>query len=1194
MSHGKSPFNPPEFEEKILSFWREKNIFQKSLDKTKRGKTFVFYEGPPTANGLPGTHHALTRAFKDVVLRYKTMRGFFVPRKAGWDTHGLPVEIEIEKELGLKTKRGIEKYGIARFNQKAKESVWRYKDEWERQTARLGFWLDLDHPYVTYETTYIETLWYIIKEIWKKGLLYQDFKVMPWCPRCETGLSSHEVGLGYKKVREDSIYVKLRLKNHKNVFLLIWTTTPWTLPANVAVAVHPGLEYTKFKIGNEFIWSASPPPYDKGVSVSVVEKAAGRSLMGLQYEPLFHVPKEYSLGKIPEYNVISAEFVSLEEGTGMVHLAPAFGEEDMNTVKLRVSLKPNHSPKHRKDLIDYSILHTVNQDGTIKRGVIGEGKFVKEADKIIIEDLRERKLLHWIQSYEHDYPFCWRCSAPLLYFAKTAWWIRVSALKNKLLAANSTIRWIPEHIKEGRVGEFLRDVRDWAFSRERYWGTPLPLWKCEGCDKIIVPGSREELAGYAAAPRNRYFIMRHGESLTNVKSIISFSTKDYYPLTMRGKLQIEGAIPGLKKKKIDLIFSSDVLRTKETAEIVRGRLGIKKVFYDKRLRELNTGILAGKSPKDYHDYFSNHLEKFLKRPPEGENLTELRARMLSFLEDLEKQYTGKNILIVSHEYPLWMLWSGALGFSNEEALGLRQGTRKDNFINLAEFMELFYRKLPRDDNREVDLHRPYVDTFMISCPSCRKKMKRVPEVIDVWFDSGAMPFAQAHFPFSRKKGNAKYRNIEISKFLFPADFICEAVDQTRGWFYTLLAVATLLGKGAPYKNVISLGHVLDKNGHKMSKSKGNVVDPREVIGKYGADALRWYFYVINPPGEPKRFDEKDLQGKLRGFLMTLWNSFMLFDTYVDKIPNLKFDFRISSLGSREIPKIKIQNVLDHWVLTKLEALVANVTKQLDCYDITGAAREIENFTVNDFSQWYLRRSRRRFQRPESKKEKDEAAQTASIVLLILCKISAPFIPFLSEAIYQRLRRKMKLMEPSVHLEGWPTIKIRNTRKKIGILKEMEEVRKIVAEALKLRAERGIKVRQPLASLQILNPKFEIRNNNELLELIKDEVNVKEIELGDKFELDTFITAELKEEGMIREVVRNIQEMRKDLDLHPRNVIRLQFSGDSELDSILEKWKKIIVREANVREFVVGGKKIYKAERELDFEGKPMWVGIDPA
>ncbi len=1158
MSAEKHQFNLSKFEEKILKFWEEKRIFELTLAKTKKGKPFVFYEGPPTANGLPGIHHIEARAFKDLIPRYKTMRGFYVPRKAGWDTHGLPVEIQVEKELGLKNKQEIEAYGIAPFNAKAKESVWRYKEEWDRLTRRMGFWLDLENPYITYDPLYMESLWWIIKEFWNKKLLVEDFKIMPWCTRCQTGLSTHELAQGYKLVKDKSVYITFPIKSNdakwKDTSIVSWTTTPWTLPGNVALAINSKLEYIKVKgqrLGKEWNYIIAKDRIKdvaEKLNVEVTGEAVkGSDLVGLEYEPLFSVPE---LQSATSYKVYEADFVTAQDGTGVVHTAVMYGEDDYKLGKK----------------IGLPTFHTVTETGNFIASLKDIGGLPaknEETEKKIIIFLKETGNLLAVQTYEHDYPFCWRCGTALLYYARRGWWVKVSNLKKELIANNESVEWVPDHLKKGRFGEFLKDVRDWAFSRERYWGTPLPVWKCDACGEIEVMGSIDDLRKKSVAQKNTYLLMRHGEAFSNIKNICS-SKGEGQKLTLKGRSQVEVAARKLKKHTIDMIVSSVIPRAKETADMLGKILGI-PVHADTRLGEINVGIFDGMPTKNYHAYFSSFIEKFSKRPPEGEHLGDLRGRVLNWTAETEKKHSGKTILVVSHEYPIWMMFAGAQGLTNGQTVALHTGKRKDDFIALAEVMEAPYVSVPRDEAGEINLHRPFVDDFTFSCTACKKGMaRRVPEVVDVWFDSGAMPFAQAHYPF--EKGN----------FAFPADYISEAVDQTRGWFYTLLAISTLLGKKAPYKHVISLGHVLDKNGQKMSKSKGNVVNPWEMIEKYGIDTLRWYFYSINAPGEPKRFDEKDLLLKQRAFLGTWWNSFVLFDTYVKKA---------------NLPKTnaRSRHVLDVWVRERLNQLVGEVTEKLEDYDVTGASRAIEQFAISDFSQWYLRRSRERFQRPKSVQEKKEAAETTVYVLDTLCRLTAPFTPFLSEYMYHELRKKTGQKEISIHLRNWPSV---GSGKNSKIIKEMQSVRDIVAAALKLRAEAGIKVRQPLAGLQIAST-FSLQSD--FVAIIKEEVNVKNVTfglgIGKPMSLDTVITPELKEEGMIREFSRNIQEMRRELGLTPAQKAKLVILGEDNLMSTILRSKKKIQKDTNLSDIRAAGKKVFRLEREIDLDGKNLWIGI---
>jgi isoleucyl-tRNA synthetase len=1174
--------NFPKIEEEILDFWKKDKTFQKSIEKRKKAQNFVFYDGPITVNAKPGIHHVLARIFKDVIPRYKTMRGFRVERKNGWDTHGLPIELEVEKQLGFKTKKNIEEYGIAKFNRACKENVQKYIPLFRNLTERIGYWVDMDNPYVTYETDYIETLWFILKKIWDKKLLYKDYKVVPYCPRCETPLSSHEVAQGYQTVKEPAIYVKFKVKaktdEWKNTSILVWTTTPWTLPANVALAINPktdyicipdydspdhwlvlGFENFKNLLKKEVFsdkykkrFLETPNPW-KGKDVDIFK---GSEMVGLEYEPIF----QFSKINKPAFRVIPASFVLTEEGTGIVHMAPAFGEDDM------VAGKENDLP----------IILNVDKEGKFKKEVTPwSGKFVKEADPLITEELKKRNLLFKEEIHEHDYPFCWRCHLPLLYYAKESWWIEMTKIKDKLIKNNQKINWFPEYLKEGRFGEWLREVKDWAISRERYWGTPLPVWKCKKCGTFEVIGSLEELISQKFS-KNEYYLLRHGESYWQTKYrkiLLGWPEKYECPLTKKGRRDISAVAEKLRGK-IDLIYSSDLLRTKQTAEIVNKYVQ-KEIVFDEILRDIGYGVLTSRKKEELRKLFPNLLDRFSKKIDNIETWSECKMRMFNFLKDIDSKHEGKRILIISHGDPLWLMEGAVKGLSNEEMV---KGNKKQDTIKTANLRKVDAKFLPYDEEGNLNLHRPYIDGVNFYCKKCGKLMEREKEVVDVWFDSGAMPFGQAHWPFSRdQKSKTKSQKLTPPE-LFPAEYIAEAIDQTRGWFYTLLAISTLLGFRSPYENVVCLGHVLDEKGEKMSKSKGNVADPWQIIGRYGTDAVRWYFYTVNQPGDSKLFSESEVSDCVKRFLLILWNCWVFFGTYGKRMRKAK----------KTLKNLKSNNVLDKWIVSRVNNLIFKVTKFLDNYDIVSAARKIEGFVIEDLSQWYIRRSRRRLQKPEEKKEFKEASFVLNYVLLNLVKVTAPFTPFLSEEIFKNLGGKK-----SVHLEDWPEFNRELINKKLE--EKMGRVREIVNLGLKERARLGIKIRQPLLELAVGTLAKGLESD--LSDLIREEINVKnfryDANLKGKIRLDERITPELKEEGMLREIIRQIQETRKETGLKPKDKILLQFFGSENINEIISRNKELIFKETKAKDVKIfkDHQKINGAKKETKVNEEKLWLGI---
>lgn len=1127
-----------EAEEKILEFWKEHDIFKKSLEKGSPRGEFIFYEGPPTANGKPGVHHLITRAFKDVVLRYKTMKGYHVRRKGGWDTHGLPVELQVEKQLGLSSKKEIEEYGVAEFNKKCKESVWEYVTLWEKFTDRIGYWLDKDDPYVTYETPYIESVWNILNHVHEEGLLYKDYKVVPWCPRCGTALSSHELAQGYKDVKDLSVYAKFKIKDFDGAYFLAWTTTPWTLPGNVALAVGKDIDYVEVKVGKEILVLAEEKLSLIDEKYEIIARHKGSEMVGMEYEPLYDaLSKQETLPhKENAFKIYEADFVNTEDGTGIVHTAVMYGQDDFE-LGTKVGLPKYHLVKENGHFVD-------------ELGFLG-GRFVKDEDVAvdIIKDLAHRGLLFKKEKYEHSYPHCWRCKTPLIYYARDSWYIEMSRLRDTLVKENENINWEPSHIKEGRFGEWLRDVKDWAISRERYWGTPLPLWQKQTGEYVAI-GSLEDLKQHTKSSGNTYMVMRHGEADHNIKRIISNSNDGSVHLTENGKEQVK-VRAGELKDQVDVIITSPFTRCKETTEIIKKELGLDddQVVVDERLAELNVGELNGLTLTEFYAHFKNTEERFTKHVEGAETLIDLHKRVAGFMYEIDREYSGKKILLISHQATITALHTLSLAVTRKDMVRIKED--KAYRPEPSELRELYFWRAPRNDEWEIDLHKPFIDEVEL-VDEDGARLIRTNEVIDVWFDSGAMPFAQDHYPFENKEW--------IDGKGYPADFISEAIDQTRGWFYTLHAVGALMGKGQAFKNVICLGLILDEHGKKMSKSVGNIVDPWEASSRYGVDPIRLWMYSVNQPGEAKSFDEKSIDEVIKKVFNLVSNTYSFYELYKDQ--------NIGQDSSSD-------HVLDRWIISRLYTMLREGERYLDAYKIFEASRLIRDF-VNDLSTWYLRRSRDRF-KGEDLEDKRQALATLQFVLHHLILYMAPFTPFFAEDTYQKMRRDGD--KESIHLLSWPEVKNYEVDEKL--LSEMDRVRDIVSEALRVRSEADIKVRQPLASLTI-----EDNLSDDLLSLIKDEVNVKEIRVGEKLSLDTHITEELKQEGMVRDIIRLIQDERKKKDFVPSDMVEAYVDAGETVKHLIENFAEEIQKETGLKS--IAFKTLSVEKRTIDGEE----VGIE--
>ena len=1133
-------------EERVLEFWEKSNTFKKSEEKPARrgggdapNGQFVFYDGPPFATGTPHFGHILAGTIKDAIPRYQTMNGKKVIRKWGWDCHGLPMENIIEAELGLENKKDIEDFGIEKFNESASSKVLRFADYWEKVVPRFGRWVNMDDPYRTMDTTYTESVWWSFKEIFDKGLIYEGFKSMHYCPRCGTTLSNFEVNQGYKDIKDLSLTAKFELESEPKTYVLAWTTTPWTLPGNMALAVNSKTIYSKLKIKDDklkiyIVAKDRIKDVIKDGEYEILEEFKGSELVGKKYKPVFdYYVKEDIENKENAWKIYGADFVTTEEGTGIIHIAPAFGSDDLKLAQQE----------------RIPVVHHVDLEGKFKKEVkdfagmlVKDKKDHQKTDVEIIKYLAGKGLLFSKEKIEHSYPHCWRCDTPLLNYAASSWFLETTKIKDKIIAENKKIKWVPENIRDGRMGKWLEGMVDWAISRSRYWGAPLPVWKCEECKKVKVVGSIDEVREEVkkTSNRNKYFVIRHGEAENNILQVLSKGANDEHHLTERGKEQILASAQELKTKGIDLIISSPFVRTKESAEILAKELGIKEIVEDKRIGEVNSGVLGGKACPEYHDYFSSEEDHFIKTIENGENFNDIKKRVSEFLYDIDKKYSDKNILIVSHENPSWLLRVGAQGMNSQEAIKLKEevGLPKN-----AQWYEFDFIPVSHNRNYELDLHRPYIDEVEFKC-ECGGKMKRIPEVFDCWYESGSMPYASKHYPFE---------NLDIFEpkkgIGYPANFIAEGLDQTRGWFYSSLVLSVALFEKSAYQNVIVNGMVLAEDGQKMSKSKNNFPDPMEVVNKYGADALRYYM-LASPlmKAEDLSFSEKGVDEVLKKNILRFKNVLSFYNLYKEE-------------KSKDLEARDSQDILDRWIIARLDELSENVSKNMDNYEIDKATRPIADF-VDDLSTWYLRRSRNRF-KGEDQEDKNKAIATTKYVLENLAKIYAPFMPFIAEEVWQKVtENNFADANKSVHLEDWP--KLGDTISKF-VLEEMEEVRKIVSLGLEARAKFGIKVRQPLKELKVQSQK--LKGKTELLELVKDELNVKEVvfdeNIKDKVELDLEITPELQEEGHFRELLRNLQGLRKEAGLNPSDVIELFIGTNKEGQAFIEKFSNEIKSVAGV-------------------------------
>ncbi|MEK7539047.1 MAG: class I tRNA ligase family protein [Patescibacteria group bacterium] len=1138
-------------EEAVLKFWKENKIFEKSLIKKAPKGNYVFYDGPPFATGLMHYGHILGSTAKDAIARYQTMRGYRVLRKWGWDCHGLPIENIVEKDLNIAGHQEIEKFGIDLFVEHARSKVLQYDKKWESGVERIGRWVDFRGGYKTMDNTFIESVWWAFSELNKKGLIYEGVKVLAYCARCETPIANSEIAMdnSYKDITDISVYVKFELEDEPGTYFLTWTTTPWTLPGNTAIAVNKDISYVKIKIGNNMLILAQETLQSvlKDKEYSILGEVKGKDLLGKKYKPVFPYYQNIDLpNKKNIWKVWHADFVTTEKGTGLAHEASAFGEDDMNLAKqndLPWIIHVDETGRFKKEVTDFAGLKVKPKDTP-------EDKDAHlRADIEVIKYLQKTGAYFEKEKIIHSYPHCMRCDTPIIYYALSSWFINIQKVKKQIIQKANAMRWVPPHLKEGRFKNIVENAPDWNVSRNRYWASPLPVWKCLKCAEKIFIGSLSDLKAKTKKSNNKYFVMRHGEAESNVKSnlhgVVSSLVENIDHLTKNGEEQVQKTAKELKNKNIDLVFVSPFMRTRETFHVLKESLGLKdeQVIFDKRLGELDAGDFEGKPWDEYKSMFKNARERFLNPIHGGESLLDVKKRVGNIFYEFEEKYQNKNILIISHGAPLWMLFSILNGYNVNESISMTGGLFRHSeevekgvsgqfhlFAN-AEYRVVNFIPIPHNSDYELDYHRPYIDNLKLIC-HCQSEMKRVPEVLDSWFESGSMPFAQDHYPFE---------NPDWQKNNFPAGFVAEYIAQTRTWFYYTHVLSTVLFKHAPFDNVVTTGTLLASDGQKISKSKKNYPDPWIFIDKYGVDALR--IYLMTSPlmkGEDVNFSEKSVQEISSKIIGRLGNVVSFYELYRDR--SLEIATGNSKFSS---------NMLDQWILARLNQLISEVTDGMETYDINEASRPIENF-IEDLSIWYLRRSRERIKEEGKKalgrRSPGEAKQTLYFILKTVAKIMAPFAPFTAEDIWLKLKNEKDA--ESVHLGKWPEAGKINRK----IIDEMRIVRAIASFGLEARQKEKIQVRQPLNKLEVKN--FDL--GEEYIKLLKDELNVKEVKQNKNIKaevvLDINITPELKQEGNYRELARALQDMRKEIGLTPNDIVSLTFETNDLGKKLIKKFE----------------------------------------